>query len=222
MENIDYKKYIPVWDKLDDSQRKKLSDASTFRRLKKGEFLHNGSEKCTGIVLVISGQLRAYTASNDGREITLYRLFERDICLFSAFCMMNSLQFDIIISVEKDAEVVIISPNVYKSVMEVCAPLANYTNEIMASRISDIMWLVESIMWKSFDKRLAEFLINESNIEQTDMLKITHETIGNHLGSPREVVTRMLKYFSDKNIVKLSRGSIELTDKNKLQKIIDE
>lgn len=170
---------------------------------------------------MLSGQLRAFTISNDGREITMYRLFERDICLFSASCIMNSIQFDITIAAEKNTEVLVIPSEVYKSIMEVSAPLANYTNEIMASRFSEVMWLIDQIMWKSFDKRLAEFLLNEANIEGTDTLKITHETIGNHLGNPREVVTRMLKYFVNEGLISLSRATIEITNKNGLKNIMD-
>ena len=138
-----------------------------------------------GLILVTSGQLRAYTVSEDGREITLYRLFERDICLFSASCMMNSIQFDIALCAEKDTDAVIIPSDIYRSIMEKSAPLANYTNEVMASRFSDVMWLIDQIMWKSFDRRLADFLLNEANIEDSNTLKITHEEIGNHLGNPR-------------------------------------
>ena len=132
---------------------------------------------------------------------------------------MNSIQFDITISAEKDTEALVIPAEVYKSIMEVSAPLANYTNEIMASRFSDVVWLIDQIMWKSFDRRLADFLISEANIEGANTLKITHEAIGNHLGSPREVVTRMLKYFVSEGLVKLSRGVIEIIDEKALSKI---
>ena len=103
--------------------------------------------------------------SDTGREITLYRLFERDICLFSASCVMRGLQFDVSIEAEQPSEVLVVSPEVYKRVMEESAPLANYTNELMASRFSEVMWLVEQILWKSFDRRLAAFLLEESALE---------------------------------------------------------
>ncbi len=212
--------YLSVWSKLDSSEQNILSAASSRRKFKKGEFLHNASTQCTGLMLLLSGQVRAFTISDDGREITMYRLFERDICLFSASCMMNSIQFDITISAEKDTEVLVIPTDIYKSVMEKSAPLANYTNEVMASRFSDVMWLIDQIMWKSFDKRLAEFLLNEANIEGTSILKITHEEIGNHMGNPREVVTRMLKYFQNEGMVKLSRGTVEITDEKKLMALM--
>lgn len=218
---MNYLTYLPVWNKLDKSQQDILIKSAVSRKFKKGELLHNGSADCTGLILVISGQLRAFTVSDDGREITMYRLFNRDICLFSASCIMNSIQFDITITAEKDTDVLLIPSDTYKNIMEVSAPLANYTNEVMASRFSEVMWLIDQVMWKSFDKRLADFLLTEANIEDTNKLKITHEIIGNHLGSPREVVTRMLKYFVNEGFISLSRGTIEIIDKNGLKKITE-
>lgn len=219
---MNFAEFFPFWDKLTGRQKDVLSSYAIQRKIKKGEPLHNGSENCTGLILVLSGQLRAYSISNNGREITLYRLFDRDICLFSASCMMKSIQFDMIIEAEKDTEVLVIPAEIYKRVMEESAVLANYTNEIMASRFSDVMWLMDQVLWKSFDKRLAGFLLEEANVEGTEVLKITHEVIGNHMGNPREVVTRMLRYFQNEGMVKLSRGTIELTDKKKLKKLADE
>ena len=94
--------------------------------------------------------------------------------------------------------------------------MANYANQLMATRFTDVMWLMEQIMWKSMDKRLAAFLIEESGLEGSASLKITHEAIANHLGTAREVVTRMLKYFQTEDMVKLTRGTIELLDEEKL------
>ena len=218
---MNYLTYLPVFDKLTKSQQDTLTSSAFVRKFSKGDLLHNGSQNCTGLLLVLSGQIRAFTISDDGREITMYRLFERDICLFSASCIMNRIQFDITVSAEKETEVLVIPSEVYKSIMDVSAPLANYTNEVMASRFSDVMWLIDQIMWKSFDKRLASFLLDEANIEGMNVLKITHEEIGNHLGNPREVVTRMLKYFVSEGAVKLSRGTIEIVDESKLANIAE-
>ncbi|MDO4650467.1 MAG: Crp/Fnr family transcriptional regulator [Eubacteriales bacterium] len=207
--------YFPIWDKLNKNEQQALTSSALERHFHKGDLIHTGGD-CMGLILVTSGQLRAYTVSEEGREITMYRLFERDICLFSASCMMRSIQFDLTISAEKDTNAILIPSEAYRKIMENSAPLANYTNEIMSSRFSDVMWLIDQIMWKSFDHRLADFLLNETNIEGTNILKITHEEIGNHMGNPREVVTRMLKYFANEGLVKLSRGTIEIIDQDKL------
>jgi len=216
---MEFQNYFPVWHKLTASQQKQILDSLMERNVSKGTVIHNGSLDCTGLLLIKSGQLRAYILSDEGREITIYRLFDRDMCLFSASCMMRSIQFDITIETEKDTEIWIIPPDIYQKIMEESAPLSNYTNELMATRFSDVMWLIEQIMWKSLDKRVATFLLEESAIEETGTLKITHESIANHLGSHREVITRMLRYFQNEGMVKLSRGTIDLTDTGKLEQL---
>lgn len=215
-----FENYFPVWSKLTADQQEKLRSQITYRQVEKGTVLHNGSLDCTGVFLIESGQLRAYILSEEGREITVYRLFDRDMCLFSASCMMRSIQFEIIIEAEKATRLWLIPVDAYRSVMEDSAPLANYTNEVMASRFSDVMWLIEQVLWKSLDKRLAAFLLEEAAIEGTLSLKITHESIANHLGSHREVITRMLRYFQSEEMVRLSRGCVMLVDEAKLRQLL--
>jgi len=214
---MDFEAYFPIWDKLNTKEQERLKQAAIFRRVPQGTMLHNGSQDCLGLLLIRSGQLRAYIVSEEGREVTIYRLFDMDVCLLSASCMMQNIQFDITIEAEKDAEVFIIPTDVFMKLMDESVVMANYANQLLASRFSETMWLMEQIMWKSFDKRLAAFLVEESVLEGTLELKITHEKIANHLGTAREVVTRMLRYFQSEGMVRLSRGVIELTDVKKLQ-----
>ncbi len=218
---MDFSLYFPIWDKLTLDEQQYLMQNIIFRKVTRGTVIHDGNISCTGLLLVGSGQLRSYMLSEDGRELTLYRLFEHDMCLFSAACMMTSLQFEVIIEAEKDTELWIILPNAYKKLMESSVSVANYTCELMATRFSEIIWLLEQILWKSFDRRLAAFLLEESRLENSRVLKITHETIGNHMGNPREVVTRMLRYFQNEGSIKLSRGTIEILDYTKLKQLAE-
>ena len=213
--------YFPVLAKLRPEEQRRLLDAAVLRRVPKGTLLHNGSEDCLGLLVLREGQLRAFICSDEGREITVYRLFERDVCLFSASCMMNSIQFDITISAEKETEFWILPPQLYKELMEQSAPLANYTGRLMAERFNEVMWLIEQILWKSFDRRLAAFLLEESVLEESPSLTITHELIAGHLGTAREVVTRMLKYFQTEAMVTLSRGLVVITDEKRLRALAE-
>lgn len=216
---MELQSYFPIWEQLTSAQQERLKGSAVSRTVKKGTALHSGSMDCTGLLLVQQGQLRAYILSDEGREITLYRLFDRDICLFSASCIMRSIQFEVMIEAEKDTTLWVIPSEIYQGIMEESAPLSNFTNEIMATRFSEVMWLMEQIMWKSFDKRLAKFLMEECTLEGTPVLKLTHETIANHLGTAREVVTRMLRYFQSEGMVKLARGTVEITDAAALEKL---
>ncbi|MEL7603998.1 MAG: Crp/Fnr family transcriptional regulator [Bacillota bacterium] len=207
---------FPIWGELDARQQEALLSAATLRAVPEGAILQNGSADCVGLFLIESGQLRAYILSDEGKEVTLYRLFERDMCLFSASCMLNSIQFDIWIEAEKETRLWVLPVSVYQQLMKTSAAVANYTNELMASRFSEVMWLMDQILFKSFDSRLATFLIEESGIEGSDTLQVTHERIAHHLGTAREVVTRMLKYFQSEGIVRLSRGEIEILSRKRL------
>ena len=211
--------FFPIWNQLNADQQRRLQNSLSARKVKKGEILHNGDADCAGLLLVRSGQLRAFILSEEGREITIYRLFDRDICLFSASCIMRSVQFEVTVEAERDTEFFVIPADVYRRAMAESAPLANFTNALMAARFSDVMWLLEQLLWKSMDRRLAAFLLEEAAVEGTDTLRLTHERIAAHLGTAREVVTRLLRYFQGEGLVKLGRGSVELTDRRALAKL---
>lgn len=216
--------FFPFWKQLSIEEQSLLTSSAARRTIKKGTVIYNGSSDCLGLILVSSGQLRAYILSEEGREITIYRLFDRDTCMFSASCMLQNLQFDITIEAEKDSELWVIPPAVFKKLIDTSLPVSNFVNQIIAGRFSEVMWLIEQILWKSFDKRLAAFLLEENELENvdSDAIRITHERIANHLGTAREVVTRMLKYFQSEGLVTLRRGSIELLDKERLSEIAEE
>lgn len=209
--------WIPGWGQLTPAQQTRLSEAARPRAFSAGELIHNGDADCVGLLLVKSGRLRVFVLSEDGREITLYRLLPGEICLFSASCMMPQIAFAVTVTAEAPSEVLVLPPDVYKAVMAESAPLANFTNELIAARFSDVMWLIEQILWKSFDRRLAAFLLAEAKLEHSATLHLTHEAIANHMGTAREVVTRMLRYFQGEGWVKLARGTLQLTDEPSLR-----
>ena len=216
---MDFAEYFPIWDKLSEQRQQQLKEISHPYHAKAGTVIHNGHMDCLGLLLIQSGQLRVYTLSSEGREITLYRLFEMDICLFSASCVMPSVQFEVVIEAEKDTDMWVIPSCLFKNLMEESAPVANYANQLISSRFSEVMWLMEQVMWKSFDKRLAAFLLEESALEDTTSLKITHEKIASHMGTAREVVTRMLRYFQSEGMVKLTRGTVEIINEEALENL---
>jgi CRP/FNR family transcriptional regulator len=78
---------------------------------------------------------------------------------------------------------------------------------------------MQQALFMAFDKRLAGFLLEEMSSENTETIVMTHEQIANHLGSAREVVSRMLKLFAADGIVEVSRKGITVKDKSKLRKI---
>ena len=218
---MEFTAYLPIWDKLTADQQQRIAGVVEHRKVKKGARIHDSSADCLGLVMVHSGQLRAYILSEDGREITIGRLFEYDVSLLSASCVMPDMQLNVMIEAEKDTEFWSIPACLFKNLSDESLVVSNYARNLLSSNFSELMWLMEQIMWKSFDKRLAAFLLEETAIEGSAELKITHEKIAGHLGTAREVVTRMLRYFQSEGMVHLTRGTIEIADRKKLEKLID-
>ena len=219
---MEFTEYIPFWGKLTKDQQQRIADLIEFRQIKKGTHIHDSSADCLGLVIVRSGQLRAYILSEEGREITISRLTKYDVSLLSASCVMPDMQFNVMIEAEKDSEFWSIPACLFRNLVDESLAVSNYSRNLLSSNFSELMWLMEQIMWKSFDKRLAAFLLEETRLEETNMLKITHEKIASHMGTAREVVTRMLRYFQSEGMVKLTRGAIEVTDEEKLEELAEE
>ena len=216
---MEFSECFPIWNKLTRDQQTRLQSVTDLQKIKKGTVIHDGSPECKGMVVVKSGQLRAYLLNDEGREITITRFFEMDICLFSASCVMPNMMFDVFIEAEKDTEIWVIPACLYQNLMDESLPLSTYSRDLITNHFSEVMWLMEQIMWRSFDRRLAGFLLEEARIEETDELKITHEKIASHMGTAREVVTRMLRYFQSEGMVRLTRGTVVLTDKKALDRL---
>ena len=217
--DMTFTEYFPIWDKMTREHQNRIMQVIDFQKIKKGTIIHDGSPDCLGMLLVKSGQLRAYLLNEEGREITICRFFEMDICLFTAACVMPNMQFDIFIEAEKDTEIWVIPACLYKNLMDESLVVANYAHDLITNHFSELMWLMEQIMWRSFDKRLAKFLLEESALEESDSLKITHEKIANHMGTAREVVTRMLRYFQSEDMIRLTRGTVDIKDRKRLVKL---
>jgi CRP/FNR family transcriptional regulator len=210
---------LSFWKDLTGAQRNNLQQMIVKKKFTMGESMKGGSDHCSGLFLIKSGQVRTYIISESGKEITLYRLFDRDVCIFSASCIMKNIAFEVYIEVEKETQAYLIPTSVFKKLSEESLPVQTFTNQIMASRFTEVVWIMEQALFMSFDKRLANFLMEQAVIEDSDTLAITHEKIANHMGTAREVVTRMLKYFQNLGIVSLNRGIIQILDRDKLEQM---
>ncbi|MFY9198286.1 MAG: Crp/Fnr family transcriptional regulator [Acutalibacteraceae bacterium] len=209
--------HFPFWEHLSEEEQKTLCLNTLNSSFKKGEHIHSGDTDCNGVMTLKSGHLRVFLLSDEGREITLYRMYPGDMCTLSAACVLNNIEFDVFIDAEEDSELLIINSKYFDTLLNENIYVENFTYKLLTKRFSDVMWSMQQILFTSFDKRLARFLIDESENVNNDKIKITHEQIAKYMGSAREVVSRMLKYFENEGFVKLYRGGIQILDKQALE-----
>lgn len=214
-------KYLDFWQYLNEQERNIFIQNMIIQKYSKGQTLHPTNDDCLGVILIKKGRLRIYVLSDDGKDVTLYRLFTGEVCILSASCILEAVTFDVFIDVEEDCELIIISSVVFEQVSKKNIYVENFGYKLVTKRFSDVMWAMQQILFMAIDKRLAIFLLEESNKSDTLELRVTHEEIARNISSAREVVTRMLKYFVQEEIVELTRAKITIINKSKLKQIID-
>lgn len=213
-----FQQYYPFWDNLTDQEKDIFCSYSAVKTFKKGESI-NRAEQCAGFVLIKSGQMRIYILSEEGREVTLYRLGTGSICVFTAKCVLDAISFDVLIEAEENIELLVLNAAMFHAVTEKNIYVKCFGYQLATQRLSDAMWTLQQILFMRADKRLAILLCDEMDKNGTMEIKLTHEQIAKYMGSAREVVSRLLKYFVDEEIVELARGVVKVTNKEKLLEI---
>lgn len=207
------------WDKLNEKTIDYILTNSAVQKYSSGQNIHSGETKCVGVIFVKSGCLRVYIMSEDGKEVTLYRVEDGEVCILSASCVLSEITFDVYVDAKSETDAVVLSSNAFAELIENNIYIENFANKLKSQRFSDVMWTMQQILFFSFDKRLAIFLYDEL-VKNGPIICYSHMEIAKYLGSAREVVSRMLKYFENEGIVKVSRKEIEIVNKKKLMEHI--
>lgn len=220
--NLYFKESLPFFKDLSEKEKTLLYNASRIEEYKRGELISSKYSSCTGLVIVISGQLRSFMSSLSGKEITLFKLFKNDLCILSSSCFYQNLTYDINLQAVENSHIIIIDGNFFKELINQNISAQKFILEITQSKLSEVLWVLEQVVFFNLDYRLSDYLINQYYLKNSDKISITHEIIANDLGSSREVISRMLKRFEKDNIVKVSRGCIKIINIEKLQSILQQ
>ena len=125
---------FPFWEQLTPEEQEFLCRTTRPVKYKKGERVHSPVENCVGILLLRTGQLRAYLLSEDGRDVTLYRLFPGEVCILSASCVMDSVNFDLYIDAEEDTEAYCIGAGTFRRLMQQNVHVRCFAYQMTAER----------------------------------------------------------------------------------------
>lgn len=216
---MDYATLFPFWNQLTEAQKAAISDACYTETHKKGDLMHRSSENCKGLMTVLSGQLRTYIVSEEGREVTLFRVYQGDVCVLSASCLLDSIDFDVMIEATENTEVLILPTLCLNAIMKENPHAELFLYKTATEKFSDVMWTMQQILFRKIDQRLSAFLLEEMHQHSTTDLRLTHEEIASYIGSAREVVSKVLKYLAETGAITLGRGSIHIKDEGLLKKL---
>jgi len=210
----------PFWGRLSDEEKTNILRGCVTVSYEKGMQVHRSDMGCKGAVLVLAGVLRVYIVSDEGREVTLFRIHEGESCVLSASCLLDAIQFDVLIEAAEAVQSLVIPVSVLHPIMENNPYVGYYLYKQVTERFSDVMWMMQQILFMGADRRVAIFLWDELVRAGRPVLSMTHDEIARNIGSAREVVSKVMKYMAEEGIVSLRRGRVEILDKGKLQKLL--
>lgn len=218
MTEIDFAGIFPFWDKLSNREKTQIIEASYIENYEKGNLMYRSKDNCKGLMTVQSGQLRTYIVSEEGREVTLFRVHDQDVCVLSASCLMDSIDFDVVIEAVEQTEVIVIPSVDLNHIMKSNPYVELYMYKAASEKFTEVMWTMQKILFQKMDQRIAQFLIDEMKHKNENVLEVTHDEIARYIGSAREVVTKGLKYLAEQGLIELKRGKIVIVDHERLEK----
>ena len=211
---------FPFWNDLLPEEKEIVKENVRVEAYEKGAVINRTTEECKGLMAVQTGQLRTYILSEEGREVTLFRVQEEEICVLSASCLMDAIIFDVLIEAMEPTEVIMIPSSVLHQIKEKNPYIELYLYKTATEKFSDVMWTMQQILFLRIDQRVATFLWDEMQRQKSMTINITHDEIARYIGSAREVVTKVLKYLAQEKAVELKRGKIEIVNKEKLKSFL--
>ena len=212
-----YEDIFPFWSNLTEKEKEYIENVVYTEKYNKGMLMHRTDDSCKGLVTVLTGQLRTYILSEEGREVTLFRVNEEEVCILSASCLLDTITFDVLIEATEDTEVLVIPAPALNMVLQQNPYIELFMYKSATEKFSDVMWTMQQILFLKIDQRVAQFLWDEMVQKNSMTLSITHDEIAKYIGSAREVVTKVLKYMVKEEVLELKRGTIILLDKEKLR-----
>lgn len=215
----EYLEKFPYYRHLNETQKKLLKQNAVIRKYAKGSMLYGSGDACLGMIYIIEGRIRTHILSEEGREVTLFKMESGEMCVLSASCIISQIDFDTYMTAESECTLLIVNTEIFGRLAEENIYVKCFQYETATDKFSSVMWSLQQILFSGFDRRLASFLVTEYDRTGNSEIKMTHEQIAQQVSSAREVVARMLKRFASDGLVRLKRGSICLEDINALRKL---
>ena len=213
---LNYFQAFPFWEHMTEEDRNFLLDNISELHYPAGAAVQSEERQCLGTLFLLKGVLRVYLLSAQGKEATLYRLRDSDICTLSASCMLSAITFDVQIDAETDCDLLLLPAVPFSRLMKNNIYLENFIYKRTTEHFSDVIAGIERTFFMTLTQRIAAFLLDEAADTGSDELALTQEAIARSIGSAREAVSRTLKVLVKEGCVELFRGGVAVLDRKQL------
>jgi len=204
----------PSLETLDQAEIEVLCRPEAVLHAPAGAELFSERQPCSGFPLLLSGSIKVVKSAPSGRELLLYRVAPGGSCVISSSCLLGHTSYTARGIAETPLQMLMLPAVRFESLMATSACFRDFVFHLLADRLAELMQLVEEVAFQRLDQRLAKLLLGKS-----DPILLSHQALAEELGSVREIVSRLLKAFSDQGLVILGREQISVSDRRGLQQL---
>ncbi len=215
VQNLEWLSAFPDLADLESSAKDLLLKYARIVEAPVGTVGYREGGPCGAYVMRLAGRSRVFKMSTSGREILLYRVHAGETCVITTTCLLGNSDYPASTIVEEAIKDVIIPAAAFNQLMIDSKVFRTFVMTNYGALISDLIVLLDEVAFHNLDARLAKLLLEAG----TDSVKRTHQQIADELGTAREVVSRQVKRFEQKNWVALGRGQVEILDREALTKL---
>lgn len=212
MKNAELIAALPFWSRLTKAEQELVREHIILRIFDKGSTVFSRGNECLGFIHILSGSVRTFLTSEEGREITLYHLRTGEDDVLSASCVVSQITFDTQMEAEERCRILIVPAHVLARLKESNIYVRCMIYELLSRRFSDVTWTFQEVLFLRIDQRIAAWIVEICEQTGSTEITVTHDQIAKDINSSREVVARMLKRLADEGVIRAGRGRIQVTD----------
>ncbi|MDE2383123.1 MAG: Crp/Fnr family transcriptional regulator [Alphaproteobacteria bacterium] len=190
---------------LEDEAAQLVAGAVQAVPFKAGDTLFAPGRACEGFIILESGRVKVMVTAGNGRQIVLYHLASGQSCIVTTACLMANSAYEAEALAESDGLALVLGKAKFQALMDVSPRFRGFVFQGFAGRLGDVLGLMQTVMDRRVDRRLAALLAGGA-----PELKLTQQAIAQELGTAREVVSRHLKEFEQKGWLAVKRGRIAI------------
>ena len=201
---------------VEDVHLQRLLESGTPVRLEANQFIFRPGDSCESFLILLDGRIRVQLISEEGKEVTLYRIGPGGSCVLTTSCLFSSEHYPAEAIAETDIEALAFSRELFEQTVEVSTHFRRFVFDGFSQRLARVIGRMEELAFTSIDYRLAKALVDLHEREQT---QVTHNELAVELGTAREVVSRHLKKMENRGLIALARGQVTVLDLPELLRI---
>ncbi|NGX84803.1 Crp/Fnr family transcriptional regulator [Aequorivita sp. KMM 9714] len=195
---------------FEDDLLNEIMEVGVIKEVPEGSKMMDIGDYVKSMPLLISGAIKILRENNEGDELLLYYLEKGETCSMTMTCCLGQKQSEIRAIAETDAKLIMVPVQKMEEWTSKYKSWRNFVFESYHNRINELLATLDSIAFHQMDERLEQYLREKARVNESDIIKNTHQEIAYDLNTSRVVISRLLKKMEQMEKIELGRNYLKI------------